>query len=247
MTPLDPATVQRCIEALKGTGRYDKQWKRLSDMGDPDLIESWTYTTHPMDILADLLKPKPTEAEKLVDEWKVEAGYSSSFGDFDIDDMLELTQFILDKQAQNATMNFATALHDQRVYEEPIGATQFVYGPWIIHPDGNAPVIPEGWKYQLRGCTTGRVHNEILTGPDTAQTWSATDYRIRFEVGKWYDWAGGPCPVDDAVTVEVIQRDEYQCSGPARDFTLAGWESGGCWKRTTIRDDHIVRFRVLAP
>lgn len=225
MTPLDPATVQRCIEALKGTGRYDKQWKRELNQRDSELIESWTYTTHPIDILAGLLKPEPTEAEKLVDAWLC--------GNMDEDDQdyVRLAQFILDKQKPVAQA------------EE----VQYAYGPWIIHPDGNAPVIPEGWKYQLRGCTTGRVHNEILTGPDTAQTWSATDYRIRFEVGKWYDWAGGPCPVDDAVTVEVIQRDEYQCSGPARDFTLAGWESGDCWKRTTIRDDHIVRFRVLAP
>lgn len=244
MTPLDPATVQRCIEALKGTGRYERQWERLSDMDDPDLIESWIYTTHPMDILAALLKPEKSEAEKLVDEWD---GSPETTPAHERRDYLSLAQFILDKQAQNPTMNFATALHDQRVYEEPIGVTQFVYGPWIIHPDGNPPVIPEGWKYQLRGRTTGRVHNQILTGPDTAQTWSATDYRLRFEVGKWYDWTGGRCPVDDAVTVEVVQRDEYQCSAPARDFTLAGWESGDCWLWTTNRDDHIVQFMVIAP
>lgn len=186
MTPLDPATVQRCIEALKGTGRYDVKWDMLGYAGALRKVESWTYTTHPMDILAGLLKPEPTEAEKLVDAWM------GGNMDEDDQDYVRLAQFILDKQAQNPTMNFATALHDQRVYEEPIGVTQFVYGPWIIHPDGNAPVIPEGWKYQLRGRTTGRVHNEILTGPDTAQTWSATDYRLRFEAGKWFNTSDHP-------------------------------------------------------
>lgn len=276
-TPIDPATVQRCIQALRGTGQYDKEWKRLSDMDEPHLVESWTYTTHPMDILAALIKPEPTEAEKLVDEWL------GGNMDEDDQDYVRLAQFILDKQADArfAEMLAAPTL-DTRSFDhtnedgdllrttvttgamksaESLGdilhshnqEPQFVFGPWIEWQGGDCPV-PGDWMVQV--ALDKNAGNQGLDASAACLfRWShfphggnITQYRVRFEVGKWYDWNGGPCPVDGDVKVEFVQRDNFTSSWKARELALEGWERGDCWKWTTpSSDDNIVRFKVVAP
>lgn len=89
---IDKATVERCIALLSGAGKYERQWKRLSDMDEPDLEETWTFTTHPMDLLTPLIAPQPTEAEKLVNEW-----LGGCWDESDTD-YVRLAQFILDKR-----------------------------------------------------------------------------------------------------------------------------------------------------
>lgn len=173
-TPIDTATVERCIELLRGTGEYGRSTKRISDFEEPHQVETWTFTTHPIDLLRSLIVPEPTEeseAEKLVSEW---LGGGTVDGD---EDYVRLVQFILDKQKRDGeamlanameNLNAATLIRSSAVtgtmkaspddikainealrYCEP--KPQYVYGPWIEWHGGECPV-PGDWivEYKLR-------------------------------------------------------------------------------------------------
>jgi len=232
--PIDPATVQRCIEALKGSGRYDSQWKRQRYQRDVELIETWTYTTHPMDILKGLLPPpEKSEAEKLVDEWAEFWGIKRIEGR---EDYVRIAQFILDKQ--KAHLKELIAPSDMPVVEKP--EPQYVYGPWIEWKGGQCPV-PGDWMVQ-------RVWKGVLQEPESASrvAWmfeGTEKYRVRFEVGKWYDWTGGPCPVQPDVKVEYAMRNGMPDYTSPRASTL-DWHHP---TRYITPGCDIIRFKVVAP
>ena len=54
---LDIDTLNHCIAALEGKGAYSRVFKR-EGYDEVTLAETWTFTTHPIDILKELL-PKP--------------------------------------------------------------------------------------------------------------------------------------------------------------------------------------------
>jgi len=234
-TPIDAATVQRCIEALKGSGEYRRDWKRRPyHPGPGELVETWTYTTHPMDILAALLHPpEKSEAEKLVAEWLDTSDVNDSYR--------ELVQFILDKQ--KAHLKELIAPSDMPVVEKP----QYVFGPWVTPTDELTPNFPIGWLYQMRSSRTLEV-NSVLWKMGSRVCSIDTDYRAVFEVGKWYNWNGGPCPVEPDTKVHIQTRDGYQDTdgeaasgfGPTEVGRADWWAYQNC--RT---DDHIVRFKII--
>lgn len=237
MKPLDPETVQRCIDALKGTGRYDKQWRRTPYQRDAELVETWTYHQHPIDILAGLLKPEPTEAEKLVDEWDGDPDVAAN--DPERRNYLSLAQFILDRQAEARIAEMLAA--PVSVAEQP----QYVFGPWIKWHGGECPV-PGDWMVQVRldgRLCSGSVPTAGGMQWDHRASGNITHYRVRFEVGKWYDWTGGPCPVGDDVRLEVGLRNG---SANSTYINAKNW----CWTHgfgfKAVTDYDIVRFRVLA-
>lgn len=205
--PIDTATVQRCIELLKGTGEYRRviHWDQPSRTSETR--ETWTYTTHPMDLLTGLLKTEPTEAEKLVDAWL------GGNMDEDDQDYVRLAQFILDTQKRDGEALMQTAMNNLedrlRINAAPYDAVvkaiiascaqpepQYVFGPWMPAVDGQTPPFPDGWFYQMRSTRTGEVNPAIwpVRGRFTSED---TEYRVRFTVGQWYDWAGGDCPVGE--------------------------------------------------
>lgn len=209
--PLDPATVQRCIDALTGTGKYGYAFERISDFEPPVRVEQWTYTMHPMDVLRGLLEKdeRRTEAEKLVDEWL------GGNMDEDAQDYVRLAQFILDKQADARAAEMLAAPVDTRFFDhtnsdgdllrttvttgamkcdESFGdilhsametpEPQYVFGPWMPAVDGRTPPFPAGWYYQMRNARTGEV-NPIVQPVQGRFESIDTEYRVRFEVGKW--------------------------------------------------------------
>lgn len=239
--PIDTATVERCIELLRGHGEYDGRLGRT--MSEPTLVETWTFTTHPMDLLRGLIVTK-TEAEKLVSEWREYRDPEDDYGLFGRDDMNTLAQFILDKQKRervSAMMAAPLKCDGYSTSEEP--QPQYVFGPWIIPTDGRTPDFPIGWEYQMRSAIT-HVENSSIQTMIGRYTAIDTHYRVRFEVGKWYDWTGGACPVGDDVRVEVVQRDDYTTTEAAGNFSK--WNhTEDCWLWSTkYSDDNIIRFKI---
>lgn len=258
--PIDAATVQRCIELLKGTGEYRRviHWDRPSRISETR--EQWTYTQHPMDLLAGLLKTEPTEAEKLVDAWLVSCGIvqAEDYGDF-----VRVAQFVLDNTKRDnpaeILRNWATDFAEEHGYTvdhesfdaaadhvaTPIGEPepQYVFGPWMPAVDGQTPPFPDGWFYQMRSTRTGEVNPAIwpVRGRFTSED---TEYRVRFTVGQWYDWAGsGDCPLGEDVQVEVGLRNGSTNSTYSNP-TFYRW-TRGIYSPSDLHD--IVKFRVIAP
>lgn len=124
---------------------------------------------------------------------------------------------------------------------------QFVFGPWIEWQGGDCPV-PGDWMVQV--ALDKNAGNQGLDASAACLfRWShfphggnITQYRVRFEVGKWYDWTGGPCPVDGDAKVEVGLRtgETVNFYSDARSYR---WTHGFYGKPV---DDHdITRFKVL--
>lgn len=259
--PIDTATVQRCIELLKGTGEYRRviHWDQPSRTSETR--ETWTYTTHPMDLLAGLLEPEPTEAEKLVSAWAEDAANLLD-ADYWYEELVELAQFILDKQARDGEALMRTAMNNLedrllvrtmtttgtmkaspeeiRAINEALGNVepQFVYGPWMPAVDGQTPPFPVGWFYQMRAASTGVIGTTLECRGAPVESID-TEYRVRFEVGKWYDWAGGDCPVGAEVRVEVGLRD----AGTNSTYTNPTYYR---WGHGMGADSHdIIKFRIM--
>lgn len=217
-TPIDPATVQRCIELLKGTGRYDKQWKRLSDMDEPDIEETWTYTTHPMDLLAGLLpKPEPTEAEKLVDAW-----LGGNMDDSDTD-YVKLAQFILDRV--NAQLTFPST--------EGVTATErssFTVDQWQANtlPEGPFRLVDENGREIASGFTSS-----LKASPEDVKAVSDAIRNVmepqpRYVFGPWVKWNGGDCPVPGDWMVETVCSDEVMGEHDADVCEASDWAWNHC-------------------
>lgn len=222
-TPLDAATVQRCIDALKGSGVYRKEWRSGELNRYAELIETWTYTTHPMDILKDLLPPpEKTEAEKLVDKW-IEKAKPAPIGVGNMADLIRFAQFALDS------------------LEPPTEAPQeeaYVFGPWIDWPNGPPPKIPHGWEYQMTGTETGYL-SDVFIGPDTNSAWHNTNFRYCFRQNTWYNWRGGDCPVKEDTQVAVRYADGSVTRWPGDAY---GWE----WEHHHGQGN-IIEFKIVAP
>lgn len=237
-TPIDTATVERCIKLLRGHGEYKRQWGRQPYRSDPELVETWTFTTHPMDLLRGLIVTK-TEAEKLVSEWREYRDPEDDYGLFGRDDMNTLAQFILDKQ-QPATHPSVTAFREAFDRTGTMVGTlaepepRYVFGPWIEWHGGECPV-PGDWMVDVRFRDLGAYSQPIPAGK---LHWGhykndlrdITHYRVRFEVGKWYDWIGGPRPVGDDVQLG------WQA--------LNGW-AGGNTTPSDIHWDYITKFQII--
>lgn len=241
MTNIDTATVQRCIEALKGTGEYNRQWQwKNYGTAAMELLETWTYTTHPIDVLQALIKPEKTEAEKLVDEWMAENGIARCD---DKRDLINVAQFVLDSvNAEKVAVDFPAEPIDLGVGETP----EYIFGPWIEWKGGERPV-PGDWEIQTvcpRLRKTLDDPDETLTsaGGWSERQWrdtvSISHYRVRFEVGKWYDWHGGECPLGPDTKVVMKLRDGRDF-GPYYVSAVTwqhGYGSGG---------GDIIRFKVV--
>lgn len=260
---IDKATVEHCIALLRGAGEYQRQWKRQPYHADPEMLETWTFTTHPMDLLAPLIAPEPTEAEKLVNEWL------GGCWDENDTDYVRLAQFILDKRNAERVAATPVAPSTDDITQASadticsINAAlgncepQYVFGPWIEWQGGVCPV-PGDWMVDIV-CRYETVEDYTQTvacatrwrrgwGWDVGRHRSdITHYRVRFEVGKWYDWAGGPCPVGPDVMVVVVTRDGWES---AESWWAQGW-SEGChdwWKHEGYRpEDNITRFKIISP
>lgn len=270
--PIDTATVQRCIELLKGTGEYRRviHWDQPSRASETR--ETWTYTQHPMDLLAGLLKPEPTEAQKLVDAWLVSCGIvqAEDYGDF-----VRVAQFVLnntkrDNPAEilrNWATDFAeehgyTAKHESFDAAAAHAATpirepepQYTFGPWIEWHGGDCPV-PGDWMVEtLYRKETIEMHFDTVIPASEYNKVAAwqhnrvssqheiTHYRVRFTVDQWYDWAGGECPVEKDVQVEVGLRNGSTNSTYSNP-TFYRW-THGIYSPSDLHD--IVKFRVIAP
>jgi hypothetical protein len=300
--PIDAATVQRCIEALNATGEYDRQWKRQPyTRGPGELIETWTYTTHPIDILKGLLPPpEKSEAEKLVDEFFRDRTATQ------VSDVA-LVQFVLDKQRSDnpaeVLRDIATELAEEngytvdqwQTYPLPDGpfklvdengreialgfssslkaspddirainealrnvAPQYVYGPWREWQGGECPV-PGDWVVQVEldnewadtdaegnAFTDFSLAGDADTGTAEVFMWpldrfcgNITHYRVRFEVGKWYDWNGGECPVEPDVRVEVTLRNG-EATQAYHNPTMWRWQHV-----ERLQSHDIIRFKII--
>lgn len=245
---IDKATVEHCIALLRGAGEYQRKW--------PEPLEVWTFTTHPIDLLAPLIAPEPTEAEKLVNEWL------GGCADENDTDYVRLAQFILDKRNAErvaatpvapSTDDITQASADTiRSINAALGncEPQYVFGPWIERQGGECPV-PGDWMVQV--ALDKNAGNQGLDASAACLfRWShfphggnITQYRVRFEVGKWYDWTGGPCPVEPDVKVVVVTRDGVEGEHRAQEWSegLYDW-----WKHEGHDpDDNITRFKVTSP
>ena len=141
--PIDTATVQRCIELLKGSGEYRRviHWDQPSRTSETR--ETWTYTQHPMDLLVGLLKTEPTEAEKLVDAWL------DGNMDEDDQDYVRLAQFILDRV--NAQLTFPST-EGVTAAERPT----FTVDQWQANtlPEGPFRLVDENGREIASGFTS---------------------------------------------------------------------------------------------
>jgi len=231
--PIDPATVQRCIEALKGSGEYDRQWKRqLYQRGAGELVETWTYTTHPMDILKGLLPPpEKSEAEKLVDEWLESSNPNDSYAG--------LAQFILDKQRSD---NPAEVLRD--IATELAEEHGYTVDQWQTYPlpdgpfklvDANGREIASGFSSSLKASPDDiRAINEALR-----------NVAPQYVYGPWRDWQGGECPVPADWHVETVLRYEEKGSHDTSICKAGGyvnWEHVGPGVQGNTYD--ITHYRV---
>lgn len=228
---IDPETVKRCIEALRtAPGVYSERKTYTNTYIDAITIDNAVVTLEGL-----LPEPEKTNAEKLVDEWCQSRGMTL-FGDI-IKDYASFADFVLDRVSEKV----ATAINTEPSY---------VYGPWIKWEGGKCPV-PGDWRIEtVLADETVANHDEDIT---TAQGWrwthigsdsDITHYRVRFEVGKWYDWTGGPCPIDGETRAQVRFRygQTYEGSGKT-----SFWSNGSYdwWKHEGLPDDNIIAFKVV--
>lgn len=192
----------------------------------------------------ETLRPAPpkSEAELLVDKWLAIKGVGPS-ANMDRDTMAEwssLAQFVLECQRHAATQ-------PQVIPETPEAQSPvYVYTPWKEWHGGECPV-PGDWFVQAR--LEGEwedydaVGNKFIdfseatdeSDGDVAHEWvwdgrrpayvtlPVTHYRVRFEVGKWYEWHGGECPVPEDWRVNYHLRDG-QVSNSAEPAWVLEWE-----------------------
>lgn len=139
-----------------------------------------------------------------------------------------------------------TTMQAKRDDAQPQPAPRYVFGPWIEWSGGDCPV-PHDWKIETvcSDETMGEHDPEINRAGGYRSVWHKgnlriTHYRVRFEVGEWYDWNGGECPVEAATLVEAWLRHN---SDPQHyKWEASGWD----WRHLDGSGD-IVKFRIVEP
>jgi hypothetical protein len=233
-------TLQRAIEALKGTGQHGL----LRQPYERHPSDVWTYyDTHPMDVLKALIPPPPappkSEAEKLVDEWINEQNANPEWrGAY-----VAVAQFVLDKTQPVITPAAAPTTSEK----------QYVFGPWIEWKGGGCP-LPADWEIQtvLNDETMDNFDDCVdAAGAYGSSAWlnsaplPITHYRVRFEVGKWYNWTGGECPVPEGCLVAVHLRNFHQPEDRHAKAAYFRWLHAVPQPNAVYDPEYdIIRFRV---
>ncbi len=225
-TEIHGPTLDACINALSWKMRvrsYSEPYSKITD-------DYYTFAGNrsPLDIL-ESLRPAPelSEAEKLASEWATSRGY-----DFVTPGNVSLVEFVMQRLATPAKL--------------PEPEPEYVFGRWIKHDGSNECPVPSDWEIETV-CGRYESLDEYDTSITRANNWtpgqwekSITYYRVRFEVGKWYDWTGGECPLPDDCRFEFCMR-----GGKERTYTRGTdvWDLR--WNHTGWAGD-IIAFRVVS-
>ncbi len=218
-------------EALDATNLHAPTVRFI--MGMFSSSRAWTETGASIQAkLAQLLPaPEKSEAEKLVDEWWDIQGLD------DGTDTTAMVEWILAKVRSersretpvfvhgdfDAALNWIAEKHRTLTYgsmifnTNPAPEPEYIYGPWVQWHGGECPV-PGNWEVQT--VLNDETLETVDPGHYEAENWEwqhagtwphITHYRVRFEVGKWYDWGDEydrrpPLPLYSESTVTVTVR-----------------------------------------
>ena len=201
----------------------------------------------------ETLRPAPpkSEAELLVDEWVAQnVAYESQRAV-----NVALAQFVLDRE--RATHAATPPPITPEAPEAPEAQSPvYVYGPWIEWHGGDECPVSGDWFVQVhfdgdwvdydaagnKFIDFSEANDEADGRPASKWHWyhdgiaDITHYRVRFEVGKWYDWAGGSCPVPGDTRVVVGFSDRDKVDG----YYAKAWS----WKHIGSKSSDITQFCI---